>query len=124
MSQFKADRPATYLANGVIANAFRFVKITAEYTVGLCGAGDAAFGVNLDTADAAGRGLAVATVASGPTVKIEAGAAFAAGALLKPDASGRAVTAASGNNVSAYALEAATALGDMVECELRHGVAP
>jgi hypothetical protein len=123
MAQMKADRPATYYSNGVMSNRFRFVAITGDYTVGYAGAGVRAFGVNLDTSDLAGRGILIATCGSGPTVKIEAGAAFAAGALLAPDASGRAVTAAGAAPFSARAIQAATAIGDLVECELVDGTA-
>ena len=123
MAQMKADRPATYLANGAIANRFRFVVITGDYTVGPAGAGVRAFGVNLDTADIAGRGILIAQQGSGVTVKIEAGAAFAAGALLAPDASARAVAATATNPYSARAIQAATAAGDIVECELEGGTA-
>ena len=124
MSQMKADRPATYLANAAIASRFRFVIITADYTVGLAGAAARAFGVNLDTATAAGQGILIATRGSGPTVKIEAGAAIAAGALLMPDAVGRAVTVGAAGHYSARAIQAATALGDIIECELTEGVGP
>lgn len=123
MSQMKADRPETMLANGAIANRFRFVVITGDNTVGVAGAGVKAFGVNLDTADIAGRGIAVAVRSSGVSVKIESGAAFAAGALLAPDVSGRAVTAAGGAAYSARAMAAAGGAGELVECELADGVA-
>lgn len=48
-------------------------------------------------------------------VKVKAGAAFAVNALLTTDASGRFVTATTGQNVCAKALKAAAALGDIVE---------
>lgn len=123
MSQMKADRPHTLEANGAIANRFRFVVLTGDYTVGVAGAGARAHGVNLDTADIAGRGIAIATEGSGVSVKIEAGAAFAAGALLTPDATGRAVAAAAAAPYSARALQAAGAAGEIVECELVSGTA-
>lgn len=123
MSQMLADRPQTFLANAAIASRFRFVIMTGEYTVGLATLAAKAVGVNLDTALAAGQGILVATPGSGPSVKIEAGAAFAAGALLGPDAVGRAITAAGAASYSARALQAATALGDIVECVLENGVA-
>lgn len=123
MSQMKADRPHTLLASGAITSRYRFVVISADYTISPAGAGAKAHGVNLDTAPVAGWGTAVASGGSGVSVKIEAGAAFAAGALLAPDASARAVTAAGGAAYSARAIQAATAAGDLVECELVSGVA-
>jgi hypothetical protein len=121
MSQMKVERPETLLANGAMASKYRFVVITGDYTVGYAGAGAKAYGVNLDTADAAGRGI---LIAKDQNPKLEAGAAFAAGAYLKPDAAGRGVTAASTQPYSARALQAATALGDIVEVSIEHGVAP
>jgi hypothetical protein len=123
MAQMKADRPHTLLANGAMASRYRFCIITADYTVGYAGAGARAHGVNLDTAPYAGHGVAIAAEGSGVSVKIEAGAAFGAGALLKPDALGRAVTASGAEQYSARAIQAATALGDLVECELVSGTA-
>lgn len=123
MAQMKADRPQTMLANGAMANRWRFVVITGDNTVGYAGAGARAVGVNMDTADIAGRGILVATAGSGVSVKIEAGAAFAANAMLAPDASGRAVTAAGAAPYSARAMFAAGGVGEIVECILADGIA-
>lgn len=119
MSQMKADRPSTYLAAAAMAFLYRFVKFTAEYTVNYCGAdeGKLAAGVTLDTATAAGMGILIAGPHSGPTMKIEAGAAIAAGAPVKPDASGRAVTAGGADVACGRVLEAATAAGDIIEMQ-------
>lgn len=124
MAQMFADRPATYVANGAMANRFRFVVITADYTVGYAGAGVYAFGVNLDTADASGRGVAIVTQGSGPTVKLTIGAAVAAGALLKPDAAAKGITAASTERASARAIQAGGADGDLIEVELVNMIVP
>lgn len=123
MAQMKSDRPVTHYATGAMLNRFRFVVFTADYTVGYAGAGVRAIGVNLDTADIAGRGILVALPGSGQTVKVEAGAAFAAGALLAPDATGRAVVAAGAAPYSAVAQQAATAAGDLIEAQLESGTA-
>jgi hypothetical protein len=123
MAQFLADRPETFLANAAMTSRWRFVKFTGDYTVGYCVAGDPADGVNMDTADVAGRGILVAGPGSGPSIKIEAGAAIAAGAPLKPDASGRGITAVGGDKYSARALQAATAAGDLIEAHFESGVA-
>lgn len=123
MSQMLADRPETFQASGVMASLFRFVVYTGDYTVGYAGAGVRAIGVNLDTADVAGRGILVATQGSGVSVKVEAGAAFGAGSLLAPDATGRAVVAAGGAPYSAVAKQAATAAGDLIEAHLEAGTA-
>lgn len=49
------------------------------------------------------------------TAIVEAGAAFAVGATLKADSSGRAITWAASGGRLAIALEAATAAGQMIE---------
>lgn len=121
MSQMKADRPVTYLAGGVMASRFRFVNVTAAYTVNYAGAGAVVDGVNLDTATAAGLGIAVANPGSGQSFKIEASAAIAAGAPLKAAANGKAVTAAGADKYYARALEAALADGDIIEAQWQAG---
>lgn len=123
MSQMKADRPQTFNSNGVMASRWRFCVLTADYTVGYAGAGAIAPFINIDTADATGRGILVADK-SAVSCKLEVGAAVAAGALLKPDASGRGITAVSTDRYSARALQAATALADIIEVEIVEGVAP
>lgn len=121
MAQMKALLVETFNAAGVLANKFRFVVEGAgEMTVTLAGAGARALGVNIDTAPAAGRGVAVVTEG---TVKIEAGAAFVYGALLAPDATGRAVAAGVAAAYSARARGASLAAGDIVECKLEAGAA-
>lgn len=83
----------------------------------------------VDTAGAAAVGLLIAEtddVKSGDTVTIQvkdiglwkAGAAIAAGALLTPDANGKATTAASGNFILAQALEAATAADQVIHVQI------
>jgi hypothetical protein len=123
MSQMKADRPQTLIAAGALANRFRLVKLSAEYTVTTCGAGEAAIGIQLDTAAVAGDAVAVASLNNNVSCKLEAGAAVAAGALLKSDASGRGITATSGSIVVARTLEAATAAGDLIEVMAPNSVA-
>lgn len=49
---------------------------------------------------------------------MKAGGAFNAGALLAVDATGKAVTAASGKTIVARALETASAAGDLVKVQL------
>lgn len=60
----------------------------------------------------------------GELVRVEAGAAFALDAFLTSDGTGRAVTAASGNQVTAIARQAALAAGDLVLCEITYMLAP
>lgn len=124
MSQYKADRPQTFLAAAALANKYRCVKITAEYTVDVAGAGDAPVGVNIDTCDAAGKGVAVATPGSGQSILVTASGAITAGAELKVAASGKVTPAATTNRYFFRALEAASADGDIIEAVWEQGVKP
>lgn len=74
-------------------------------------------GVALDDQDTAGRTLQVADE-PGEIVLVRAGAAFALDARLTSDASGRAVTAATGNKSSLQALEAATLADQLVTARI------
>lgn len=95
-------------------------KITADRTVGLSGAGEVVDGIIWDEPPAAGRQCHVAIAG---TVEVKAGAAFAAGAKLKSDASGKFITAPATEKYYAIAHEAATADGDIIEARLENGVA-
>lgn len=74
-------------------------------------------------------GIALETVASGLNcpfqnsgmAKLECGAAVARGASISSDASGKGVTAATGDRVYAIALEAAGGDADVISVELHHG---
>lgn len=94
------------------AKQFFFGTIAADGQVDPTGAGLAADGVIMDKPNAAGKALALAS-APGQIVKVCAGAAFAKGALLEADASGKAVTQAAGK-ILAKALEAATGADQIV----------
>jgi len=71
-------------------------------------------------AAAAGERIAVDVIG---TVTVESGAAVTAGATLKSDASGRAITWATSGAKVGIALEAATASGQMIEVLLIPNVA-
>lgn len=66
----------------------------------------------------------VSVVMWSPSQPIRAGAAIAVGDLLTSDATGRAVPAASGNNVVGRATSAATAADQLINCYVQPGVAP
>jgi hypothetical protein len=93
----------------------QLVKVNgAEVTV--CTASDRPFGVATEKAEA-GEQASIATFAVNGTVLLEASAAIAFGATVKPAAAGRVTTATTGLLV-AYALEAATGAGDRFEAAL------
>ena len=91
---------------------FQFGTINAAGQVAVVGAGLASDGVIALGPSAQGRPCALATF-PGQIARVMAGAAFANGALLEVDGTGRAITQAAGKIV-AKALAAATAAGDIV----------
>jgi len=109
---------------GAAINAYRIVKLSAADTVVLAAAAtDLLVGVNTDVAPALGERCDVALMG---IAFVEAGAAIALGAFVTADAVGRGVTAAPGagvnNRVIGFALEAATAAGDVIRVALEAGV--
>lgn len=79
------------------------------------GDGLLANGILQNNPSAAGR---AATVAKGGISKVSAGATFSRGDILSSDANGEANTIASGDYPLARALEAATAVHDIVSVQL------
>lgn len=105
----------SFSAGGAIT-AFRLVKLSAAETVVLAAAAtDFIIGVANEVAAASGERQDV--VLSGVAF-VEAGAAFALGATITADASGRGIVAApaagTNNRIVGIALEAAAAAGDVV----------
>ena len=112
----------SYNAGAAIA-AYTLVKYSAAETVVAAAAStDAIIGVSHDIAAASGERV---DVAHDGIVFVVAGAAVAQGALLTADASGRAITAApaAGSNarIIGFAIEAATAAGDVIRVMLSPG---
>lgn len=108
---------------GAAINAFRFVKFSAADTViQAAAAADAIIGAANEVGAASGERQDVIHVG---IAFVEAGAAFALGALLMSDSVGRAITAAgsAGTNVriGGVALEAASAAGDIVRVAIGPG---
>lgn len=104
------------------ANQYRFVTPTAANGCALAGANARALGVlqNKPT-----LGLAAEILTEGQT-RVVAGGVFAIGDYVKTDANGRAVQVAGEAagvivELVGIALEAAAALGDIVEIQLMHG---
>lgn len=100
MTQYNPGHTITRIAAGPIGE-FRFVKADGTQA----GAGEAAIGVTLTAAAAAGASLTVVTGGSAPVI---AGGAIAVGDPIASDAQGRAVPAAAGNVIIGVALESAS----------------
>lgn len=107
-------KAATAIENG----AFLAAKFDANGGIVLAGAGENALGLLIATTPE--------NVAVGEDVTVQikdiglwkTGGAVAAGAELTPDANGAAVTAAAGKYVTAIALEAATAAGQVIKVQI------
>lgn len=108
-----------FTAGGAIA-PFRLVRLSAADTVVQASAAtDAIIGVQNDVGPASGERTDVVMVGM---AFVEAGAAFALGALLTSDAQGRAITAAPAtgvnNRIVGIAIDAALAAGDIVRVQI------
>jgi hypothetical protein len=88
---------------------YRFIELDGTLP---SGAGGEAHGVNYGKADASGKAV---TLAVAGVVKVEAGAAVTAMDKVQSDATGRAITAASGDHVLGTALTAAAGAGEIIE---------
>jgi len=100
------------------AAQFKFVTLESDGQVDLAdAAGENCIGVLLNNPDAAGK---AATVAISGKVMITCGDTVAAGAALQTDAAGDAITAATGDYVMGYALEAGVD-GQIIAMELIQG---
>jgi hypothetical protein len=118
------------VASGDI-NPSRFVTKSGAHTVAQAGAGAIAIGVSHEGSKtapipgasslAAQAGDPIAVYSDGEACLIELGATVAAGAFVKPDSVGRAITAASTEKYSAV-VERGGAVGQKVECYIRTGV--
>lgn len=97
-------------------HARKFARFTTNNGVALCGAGVRADGVIYQKPRAT-IGTAVGVIILG-TAEVVAGAAVATGAMVTSDATGRAITAATGNAVNGTAMNAAAAAGDVIEVRL------
>lgn len=118
MAVMQSRDTRTFIAGEDLSSAqFKFVTLEADGQVDLAdAAGERAIGVLLNE-PTAGK---AATVAMTGKVMVVAGASVTAGAALQTDASGDAITAASGDYVMGYALEDAVD-GQVFAIELIQG---
>ena len=118
MAVMQSRDTRSFVAGESLAAAqFKFVTLDSDGQVDLAdSAGENCIGVLLNN-PAAGE---AATVAISGKVMVEAGGTIAAGADVQADANGDALTAASGDVVMGYALEAAVD-GQIMAIELIQG---
>ena len=102
---------ATFVAGAAIAKG-EFVKFSSGKVVKCAAATDIAIGVALDSASASGDNIPVQLLTSGDTVHVKAGGSVSQGGSLT--CLGTTVATA-GTLQYGYALEAATASGQLIE---------
>lgn len=123
MSQSVPGLVSTFVTGADLSGAKnKFMRISADNTINLATApGQAVIGVLDDTPHNA-AGVQGAVRLTG-TADVVAGAAVAAGAKVTVDGSGRGVLATAGQEYYGIAIQAATALGDLIEVFLTRGTA-
>ena len=99
------------------ANQYFIVKVDSSGSAALAGDGQPAIGVLQNEPDAAGK---AASIRFAGISKVVAGAAVSAGAQVAPNASGKAVTAATGKNILGIALAAASGDGVIIPVALTY----
>lgn len=115
-------KPSGFLAGAdLTADQFKFVKYSAGALVLASAGTDQVVGV-LNNKPNTGEACEVETLG---TTKLVAGAAIAKGAVVMSDALGRAVTGTATNYGQGYAMEAASAAGEIIAVQLRpFGILP
>jgi len=111
MEKITPNGKATFTAGAAIAKG-EFVKFSSGKVVKAAAATDVCIGVALDSASASGEIIPVQLLTSGDTVTVKAGGAVAQGGSLS--CLGTTVSTA-GTLQYGYALEAATASGQLIE---------
>ena len=115
-SQFRAG------ADFSSAGQFRFVSVAADL-LQLTGAGALADGVLQDEPESGESGFVVPL--NGSISKMEAGAAVSADDDIASDATGRAVTAVTADEILGHAVDAASAAGEIIRVIInRRGITP
>ena len=112
MNAIHQNGKATFTAGAAIAKG-EFVKFSTGKVVKAAAATDVCIGVALDSASASGDLLPVQLLTSGDTVIVKAGGEVAQGGSVS--CLGTTVATA-GTLQYGYALEAATASGQLIEC--------
>jgi hypothetical protein len=115
----KGDLGTTYLVDAAVVKN-RFVKQGTDQDHVIQGTAAAVtVGIATDNQDNVNKTVSVLTPAGAQrTVRIQAGAAFALGAKLTSDATGRGVLATTGQPVGAIAMEPCTAADQLIVCRV------
>jgi len=113
------ESPISMTAGAAIAIA-RFVKMSGAKVIQCAADTDDAVGVSMEPAAADLDRIAVAKY-NGCKTEVTAGAAIVAGVPVASDATGRAVTAVTGDRILGYAQTATAAAGEVVTVLLVKG---
>jgi hypothetical protein len=109
--------PDTAIAGGVILRGTAVKRGADLNTLIQATANSVNLGIAVDNQDTIGRTFPFVG-AAGEDVTVRAGAAFLIDAPLTSDANGKLVTATTGQNITAHALQAATAADQLVPARL------
>lgn len=121
---YSKHQAKTFKAAGDLSTAalrYTFVKMSAAQTVTTAAADEQVVGVQQNLPNAAGKGLVVALVGGGGGTKLRIGAAVSAGAPLMPTTGGLAITATTGKQYYAVAIDAGSNSGEVIEAVLQVG---
>jgi hypothetical protein len=111
--------PITVTASGDLSsNQYKFHKLNSSGQLALCADGERVDGILLNKPAAAGRAAAIAE--DGEETFVICGGTVTNGAELAADGTGRAVDAASGDEVGALALQAGSGAGSKIRCIARY----
>lgn len=102
------------------SSRYCFAKVTGAEEVGVAGAGELPIGV-VEVPGEAGMATTIGLIGGGGGTKLKAGAAVTAGAPIKSDSTGRGVTATSGQDFYAIALETVANANEYFEALLQSG---
>lgn len=111
---YKSGNPMTLDKAASAITRARFVTIASGLVEQANAATDVLYGVANDDTSATDTVAGVQLIDGASVVEVEAGAAVTLGSEVTADAQGRAVDAATGNQVGGIALSATAAAGEMV----------
>ena len=117
MQAYQNDILALPFEAAVDLDAGQFAKIDSDGKAALCTAGDESDGVVQDDVSAGNT----ATIILAGVARVKAGAIVAAGAIVTPDSTARAVTATTGDYPGGKALQAASAANVFISVLLKSG---
>ncbi len=127
--------PSYVASEDIATSVFVNVLSGSDHKIEVCDAGDLAIGISHEGPQAAvlpGGSVGPAAVSGsstriygmGESCMLKAGAAVSAGAFLKPDNTGRGVTAGAGEEYSAFCRAGAENANELLQVTIEMGIVP